>query len=76
MRRMVIGMEWQREWECRLMLREFRAKERQIHADLASLCHGKKAKGQQVCEHVRYKAQSHGVLERDGAAGRGRGAIG
>ena len=51
-------------------------KERQILADLASLCHGKEAKGQQCCEHVRHKAQSSRVLGWDGAAGCGRGAIG
>ena len=72
----MIGMAWQREGECRLMLGEIRAKERQILADLASLCHRKEAKGEQVCEHVRHKAQSSRVLGWDGAAGGGRGAIG
>lgn len=73
---MVIRVVWQREWEGRLMLGEIRARERQILADLASLCHGKEAKGQQDCEHVCHKAQSSRVLGWDGAAGCGRGAIG
>ena len=72
---MVIGVVWQREWEGRLMLGEIRAKERQILADLASLCHGKEAKGQQGSEHVACKAQSTRVLGWDGAAGGGRGSI-
>ena len=68
-------MVWQREWEGRLMLGEIRANERQILADLASLCHGKEAKGQQGCEHVGCKAQSARVLGWDGAAGGGRGSL-
>ena len=72
---MVIGVVWQREWEGRLMLGEIRAKERQILADLASLCHGKEAKGQQDSEHVGCKAQSARVLGRDGPAGGGRASI-
>ena len=51
-------------------------KERQILADLAALCHGNEAKGQQGCEHMHHKAQSNRVLGWEGAAGRGRGAIG
>ncbi|CAM9212696.1 unnamed protein product, partial [Rangifer tarandus platyrhynchus] len=68
-RRTVIGMAWQREWKCRLMLGEMHAKERQKRADLVSLCHGKEAKRQQGCEHMHHKAQSSRVLGWDGAAG-------
>ena len=73
---MSIGAAWQREWEGGLMLGEIRAKERKLLADLASLCHGKEARGQQGCEHLDHKAQSGRVLEWDGGAGGGRGAIG
>ena len=48
------------------MLEDVRAKERKILADLASLCHGKEVRGQQVCEHLDHKAQSGRVLERGG----------
>ena len=63
---MSIGVAGQREWEGGLMLGEIRAKERKILADLASLCHGKEVRGQQVCAHLDHKAQSGRVLERGG----------
>ena len=52
------------------MLREIRAKERKILADLASLCHGKEVRGQQGCEHLDHKAQSGRLLGWDGGSGR------
>ena len=57
------------------MLEEVRAKERKILADLASPCHGKEARGQQVCEHLDHKAQSGRVLEWGGLLGGLRGEI-
>ena len=73
---MSIGVAWQREWEGGFMLGEIRAKERKILADLASLCHGKEARGQQGCERLDHKAQSGRLLGWVGGAGGGRGAIG
>ena len=73
---MSIAAVGQREWEGGLMLGEIRAKERKILADLASLCHGKEARGQEGCEHLDHKSQSGRLLEWDGGAGGGRGAIG
>ena len=55
------------------MLREIRAKERKILADLASLCHGKEVRGQQGCEHLDHKAQSGRLLGWDGGSGRWEG---
>lgn len=73
---MATGAAWQREWEGGLTLGEIRAKARKILADLASLCHGKEARGQQGCEHLDDKAQSGRVLGWDGEAGGGRGTRG
>ena len=55
------------------MLREIRAKERKILADLASLCHGKEVRGQQGCEHLDHKAQSGRLLGWDGGSRRWEG---
>ena len=57
------------------MLGEIRAQERKILADLASLYHGKEARGQQGCEHLDHKAQSYRLLGWDGMGEREVGGV-